>query len=309
LSEIVVALHDDHVNFSRIAALAEHALDELEAGRSTDLSLLEDIMRYVTGYPDTHHHPTEDVVFEHLSERAPEIKPDLDAILAEHEAIIDAGRRFLDAIEAAEDDAMVQRSDLVKLGREYLARLQRHMDIEEARLFPAARASLTDADWASVRERVDARSDPLFGPSRDEQYRRLWQLIELHEPKHQSKEGEPEQDEPALADRKCIPCRGGVPPLDEAEASKLLGRLGEGWALNAAGHLERAFAFSNFAGAMAFANRVAEIAEAEAHHPDLYVRWGQCRVEIWTHKIGGLTESDFFLAAKIDRAWSELSSS
>lgn len=300
MSDIVVALHADHVNFARIAALAEHALDELEAGRSTDLSLLEDIMRYVTGYPDTHHHPTEDIVFEHLSKRAPEMQPDLDAILAEHEAIIDAGRRFLDAIEAAEEDAMVQRVDLIELGREYLAKLKRHMDIEEARLFPAARTSLTDADWASVHEQVDQRSDPLFGPSRDEEYRRLWRMIELHEPK---------EDEPELADRKCIPCRGGVAPLGEAEASELLARLGERWALNSAGHLERAFAFANFAAAMTFANRVADIAEAEAHHPDLYIRWGQCRVEIWTHKISGLTESDFFLAAKIDRAWSEQISS
>lgn len=106
-----------------------------------------------------------------------------------------------------------------------------------------------------------------------------------------------------LADQACVPCRGGVPPLDPERAKALLSELGDDWELNPAGHLEKGFAFGNFADALAFANRVGEIAEAESHHPDLYVRWGQCRVEIWTHKISGLTESDFFLAAKISRAW------
>ena len=106
----------------------------------------------------------------------------------------------------------------------------------------------------------------------------------------------------SLADKQCIPCRGGVPPLDSARATELLAELGGGWTLNAAGHLERQFDFKNFVEALAFANRVGNIAEEQAHHPDLYVAWGKCRVEIWTHKISGLTESDFYLAAKISRA-------
>jgi len=107
----------------------------------------------------------------------------------------------------------------------------------------------------------------------------------------------------SLADRQCVPCRGGVPPLPEERARALLAELGNGWAFNSAGHLEKAYSFANFAEAMDFANRVTEIAEAQAHHPDLYIRWGQCKVEIWTHKIAGLTESDFFLAAKLDKVW------
>jgi 4a-hydroxytetrahydrobiopterin dehydratase len=73
--------------------------------------------------------------------------------------------------------------------------------------------------------------------------------------------------------------------------------------------LERVFSFKDFAGALAFANKVGAIAEKEGHHPDLQVRWGACVVEIWTHKINGLTESDFILAAKIDRADQEPQSS
>ena len=107
----------------------------------------------------------------------------------------------------------------------------------------------------------------------------------------------------SLADPKCIPCRGGVPPMAKDRAEALLRQLDDGWRLNANGHLERAYAFKNFAQAMAFANKVACIAENEGHHPDLYIAWGKCKVEIWTHKISGLTESDFYFAAKADRAF------
>lgn len=106
----------------------------------------------------------------------------------------------------------------------------------------------------------------------------------------------------SLADQKCIPCRGGVPPMARDKAEALLSELGNGWQLNAEGHLERAYDFQGFRQPMAFANRIADIAEAEGHHPDLHIAWGQCRVEIWTHKINGLTESDFYFAAKVDRA-------
>jgi 4a-hydroxytetrahydrobiopterin dehydratase len=106
-----------------------------------------------------------------------------------------------------------------------------------------------------------------------------------------------------LADKQCIPCRGGVPPLSADRASELLAELGDDWKLNDNGHLTREYEFSDFGKALAFANRVGAIAEQQAHHPDLYVAWGKCRVEIWTHKIGGLTESDFYLAAKVSRSF------
>jgi len=107
----------------------------------------------------------------------------------------------------------------------------------------------------------------------------------------------------SLADHACIPCRGGVPPLEKSRIDALIAELDEGWHLNAKGHLERMYSFSNFTKAIAFANRVAAIADAENHHPDLHIGWGKCTVEIWTHKIHGLTESDFYLAAKADRAF------
>ncbi len=90
-----------------------------------------------------------------------------------------------------------------------------------------------------------------------------------------------------------------------AGSSSCSRELDAGWALNEAGHLLRSYEFRDFAAALAFANRVGAIAEEQGHHPDLHVGWGRCGVEIWTHKIDGLTESDFYLAAKADRAFNE----
>jgi 4a-hydroxytetrahydrobiopterin dehydratase len=107
----------------------------------------------------------------------------------------------------------------------------------------------------------------------------------------------------SLADIACVSCQGGVPPLAEQRIRELLGQLQSGWRLNAQGHLERLYEFKDFARALEFVNRLGAIAEAEGHHPDLHLSWGKCRAEIWTHKIQGLTESDFYLAAKADRAY------
>ncbi|MEP6888170.1 MAG: 4a-hydroxytetrahydrobiopterin dehydratase [Nitrospirales bacterium] len=109
-----------------------------------------------------------------------------------------------------------------------------------------------------------------------------------------------------LADNACIPCRGGVPPVESARAQELLTQLAGGWQMNKDGHLERLYTFADFARALDFANKVGAVAEAEGHHPDLYLAWGKCKVEIWTHKISGLTESDFYLAAKADRAFDSM---
>ena len=86
----------------------------------------------------------------------------------------------------------------------------------------------------------------------------------------------------------------------------MLGQLEDGWILNRDGHLEKLYKFNNFAHALDFVNNIGAIAEAQDHHPDIYLTWGKCRVEIWTHLINGLTESDFFLAAKSDRTYNEL---
>ncbi len=101
-----------------------------------------------------------------------------------------------------------------------------------------------------------------------------------------------------LASKTCVPCRGGVPPLSMDVASRLMEQL-DGWTFEQ-GHLTKSYAFADFAAALAFVDKIGAISEEQAHHPDIYMTWGKVSVEIWTHKIDGLTESDFILAAKFD---------
>jgi 4a-hydroxytetrahydrobiopterin dehydratase len=104
-----------------------------------------------------------------------------------------------------------------------------------------------------------------------------------------------------LASRKCVPCKQGTRPLTETDYRPLLTQLGEGWDVVDEHHLAKTYKFKNFVQALDFVNRVGAIAEAEGHHPDIHLAWGKAHVETWTHSIGGLSESDFVLAAKIDR--------
>lgn len=104
-----------------------------------------------------------------------------------------------------------------------------------------------------------------------------------------------------LASKSCVPCRGGVPPLEGDELRALEEELGGGWSVVDGHHLLKRFEFPDFKQALEFTNRVGEVAESEGHHPDIHLSWGKVGIAIWTHKIDGLTESDFVLAAKIDK--------
>ena len=103
-----------------------------------------------------------------------------------------------------------------------------------------------------------------------------------------------------LADKTCVPCRGGVPPVKGAELEALKKQV-PGWEVVNEHHLHRAFTFPDFKSALDFVNRAGAIAEEQGHHPDIFLAWGKAEITIWTHKIDGLTESDFVLAAKINR--------
>jgi len=104
-----------------------------------------------------------------------------------------------------------------------------------------------------------------------------------------------------LASKQCVPCKGGVPPLEGAPLRALHDRLGSGWKLVDDHHLAKDYRFANFREALDFTNRVGEMAEEQGHHPDIELSWGRVKLLVWTHKIDGLTESDFIWAAKADQ--------
>jgi 4a-hydroxytetrahydrobiopterin dehydratase len=102
-----------------------------------------------------------------------------------------------------------------------------------------------------------------------------------------------------LASKQCVPCRGGVAPLTKDQYKPLLSQL-KAWSVVDNHHLEKTFQFGDFSEALTFVNHVGAVAEENGHHPDIYLSWGKVRLTIYTHKIDGLTESDFVLAAKCD---------
>src|SRR5258708_29996164 len=103
-----------------------------------------------------------------------------------------------------------------------------------------------------------------------------------------------------LAEKECVPCKGGTPPLKGFDLSKLAEQLGGDWQVVDEHHLEKDYKFKNFRDALTFTNKVGELAEKVGHHPDIYLAWGKVKLTIWTHSVGGLTESDFVFAAKVD---------
>ena len=105
----------------------------------------------------------------------------------------------------------------------------------------------------------------------------------------------------ALHERKCVACEGGIPPLNEAECNELSASLNPNWNVINNHHLERTWIFDDFQGALDFVNSAGQICEDEFHHADFDFGWGRVKATIWTHKIDGLTESDFILAAKFDQ--------
>jgi len=104
-----------------------------------------------------------------------------------------------------------------------------------------------------------------------------------------------------LSEKHCMPCKGGIPALKGEHLSALLGQLAAEWQIVKEHHLEKKYLFPDFKSALAFTNQVGAIAEQEGHHPDIYLSYGSVVIKIWTHKVDGLTESDFVLAAKCDK--------
>jgi len=103
-----------------------------------------------------------------------------------------------------------------------------------------------------------------------------------------------------LSKQECVPCRGGVPPLHGEAITRLSSQINSDWKVVDEHHLEREYRFPNFRDGLSFTNTVGELAEAQGHHPDIYLAWGKVKLTLWTHKIDGLTESDFIFAAKTD---------
>lgn len=103
-----------------------------------------------------------------------------------------------------------------------------------------------------------------------------------------------------LSKKNCTPCRGGIPPLQGDPLERLHRQLGKGWKVIQEHHLEKEFLFKDFQEALAFTNKIGVLAEKEGHHPDILLSYGKVTIQLWTHKIDGLSENDFIFAAQCE---------
>ena len=177
MSDVIAALDRDHANIAKLLDLLESEMLAIEVGKTPDYSLLQDIMRYMTHYPDRFHHPKEDLIFVQLLKREPGARDDVDDLLEEHISIGLAGQEFDRLLHTSVVDSVDVREQLGTAGFAYIRALREHMLKEETKLFALAKVIFTKEDWQVIDEEVDAVEDPLFGEMIAEEYQRLYRLI------------------------------------------------------------------------------------------------------------------------------------
>ncbi len=173
MNEILATLHDDHVNMSKLIDLLEQELAAFKEGDAVDIALLQDLMDYMSHYPDGVHHPREDLIARRLAERDPVAASNADSLMAEHGELDDLARRVYAAVNEIALDAELDRDGIVHLVADYVDRLRNHMNREEVTFFPLAERTLLAADWEDLKGSFGDARDPMFGPDMQEKYRSL----------------------------------------------------------------------------------------------------------------------------------------
>jgi hemerythrin-like domain-containing protein len=173
MNDVLAALHEDHANMAKLLNLLDQQLAVFRDGGTADVGLLQDIMDYMSQYPDGVHHPREDLIARRLAERDPAAAAGAEGLMAEHEDLGDLSRRVHAAVDEIALGAELPREGIVHLMDDYIAQLRRHMSREEIEFMPLAERTLLAADWDDLQGRFDDTHDPLFGPDLQEKYRAL----------------------------------------------------------------------------------------------------------------------------------------
>lgn len=174
---IIDALHTDHVNFSRLLRLLEQQAEVLKAGDLPDFEIMFDTVDYLQNYADLYHHPREDLIFRYFLERSDVMRDELHELTSQHRALWEQTNRLRQAIDGILHGEIVARAAFIDRIMDYVDRQQAHLNAEEGHILPFLRESLGDEDWECLSRSLPFRSDPLFGPSVDQQYGALYDRI------------------------------------------------------------------------------------------------------------------------------------
>lgn len=169
--------HAEHICFRRLLELLHRELDRFHRGERPNYELMLDIVSYLREYSDQHHHPRDDVAFECLAKRCPDLKLDLARLAQEHRVIACAGQKLREHIESILNGSMLARAGVEAAAATYLVYYGHHLAKEDEAVQPRAAALLTPEDWQAVKAAVGAAADPLFGEHPDGRYRALHRYI------------------------------------------------------------------------------------------------------------------------------------
>jgi hemerythrin-like domain-containing protein len=175
----IAVWHEEHVYFNQLLALLKKQLDVFHGGTRPNYELMLDIISYLREYSDQYHHPREDVAFERLAKKCPDLELPLARLKQEHRVIARAGELLRGYLNDALQDAVVRRADVEVAAATYLVYYGNHIAKEEEDVLTVAAKELAADDWAAVKAAVPMASDPLFGASGGERFRELRRQIAL----------------------------------------------------------------------------------------------------------------------------------
>lgn len=177
MSDVLDKLLADHKHMARLLKLFEKQLLLVREGGNPDAALMQDIMGYLTHYPDLIHHPLEDLVFEHVMNRDASTASTLKPLNAEHDRLARAGHDLKTCADSLESELLVRRETLLKLGSDYLQMLRQHMLYEEQNAFPLAHKLLDASEWERIRAEFKVKEHEVFGKVLDSHYQTLYHSI------------------------------------------------------------------------------------------------------------------------------------
>ncbi|KEA62386.1 hypothetical protein ADIMK_3526 [Marinobacterium lacunae] len=175
---IMKELHQEHLNLKRLLVMLERKVERFRAGTHPNFQLMSDVVSYVGGYADTHHHPREDRMFAHFKGRSSELDTLMKRCEEEHVQLKQLSTHLNDSIDGIlHDAAVVPLDDLIDSLAQFVQHEKAHLDFEEGTLFPKIEAVASSEDWQVIDQALPSPSDPLFGLKQSDEYRTLYQAL------------------------------------------------------------------------------------------------------------------------------------
>lgn len=179
---LVAELHQDHINLSKLLDILASKSDKLKEGGDPSFSLISDVIDYIANYAEQNHHPREDRMYEYFKGRDTKLDIVMEKCLKEHEMLKGSGHQLLDVIDGILHDSVLPMEQFIEKLDAFVKNERRHLDLEEAEIFPLIEAIAMDKDWAALQEMIPAVEDPLFGERQADAYKALFKelMIDLN---------------------------------------------------------------------------------------------------------------------------------